>query len=128
MSKRSAHNRNLILRYLRMDADSYADMVYAEGVRYLSMYMADDPQGRAALEGLASYWKWWTVQWQRADAEFIIAADLLHAGPLADAWMRSKLHELYHVLHNGELRTDLRVCRRVMRNALEVMEHQYVER
>lgn len=66
------------------------------------------------------------MQWERADAEFISTSDLKNL-PYADAWTRSKLHELYHVLHNGELRTDLRVCHRVMRHALAAMEHQYVQ-
>ncbi len=112
----AAYNKELLLRALRMEPAAYHALVYEQGLRYLELYLAGDTATQRTLEGMASYWAWWTDQWDRRNAGFIKRNQVQEYLPHMDAWYRSQLLHAYQQAHDGTgVATDgLRIARKVL--------------
>lgn len=117
--ERAHTNRLTVQRMLRLSDEQYNELVYAEGLRYLELYMANDAPGRAVLEALPSYWQWWTRQWARLDTEFLRRAKEVGLPLDLDPWTRTMARDFYDVVHDGSLLTHFRISRRVMLDAFK---------
>lgn len=117
MNERHAYHQRLALRLLRLTEEQHAELVYAEGIRYLELYMDDTPHGRAVLEAMPQYWAWWTRQWAIRTSKWSRRWDIQERLLLADKWERAQLAKTYYWVHDAEvLRVyeDVRIARDVM--------------
>lgn len=117
MNERHAYHQQLALRLLRLSEGQHAELVYAEGVRYLDLYMGDTPSGRAVLEAMPQYWDWWKRQWAIRTSKWSHRWNIQERILVADKWERAQLAKTYYWVHDAEvLRVyeDVRIARDVM--------------
>lgn len=124
MNERHAYHHQLALRLLRLSEEEHAELVYAEGVRYLELYMDDAPGGRSVLEAMPEYWNWWTRQWAIRTSKWSQRWSIAERLATADKWERAQLTRTYHWVHDAQvLRVydDVRIARDVMRKCYTEM-------
>lgn len=116
MNAAATYNKDLLLRALRLSPAAYSELVYEQGLRYLQQYLNGDTRTARVLEGMASYWAWWTDQWDRRNAGFIKRNQVQEYLPYMDAWYRSQLLAAYQQANDGGgVATEgVRIARKVL--------------
>lgn len=120
MTPLQAYHHQLALRALRMDEADHAAQVYAEGLRYLDLYMEGMPMGRRTLEGMPEYWAWWKRQWARRTVQWSRTYKVERLLPLMGPWERALLARTWNWTHDAQVlhvveqvqlsRSVLRLC------------------
>jgi hypothetical protein len=119
MSK-AAHNKELIMRVLRLTDEQYMNLYLDQGMEYLRVYLADDETSRDILLAMPEYWSWWQRQWDNRNSRFAAEQHLDSWGPYVGKWERVLLRRVYDGLHDAA-RLEIRVSRRVMAKAVRVI-------
>jgi len=78
---------------LNCTVEQYAQLVYAEGLKYLRYYLPDDKEGQNMINRSRVFWNWWKNHWATRDAEF---KSLLERYPVNDAEIRLQLYLQYN--------------------------------